>query len=135
MIGARCWKNVVIFIQTILSFELSRKVIGSNESEDQKNVIKAVKTLYEPRQNVIKLFDNYSRMVSEAKYKAKRGKELKILGHKQMLQRLSIALAQEKAGDTSANLLNETRQIIYPLYREQKFTKKVYNNKMNSVKL
>ena len=32
---------------------------------------------------------------------------------KQMLQRLPIALAQVKAGDTSENLLNEIRQIIY----------------------
>ena len=30
-----------------------------------------------------------------------------------MLQRLPIALAQIKAGNTSDNLLNETRQIIY----------------------
>ena len=31
---------------------------------------------------------------------------LKILTHKQMLQRLLIALAQVKAGNTSENLLN-----------------------------
>ena len=30
-----------------------------------------------------------------------------------MLQRLSIALAQIKAGNVSKNLLNETNQIIY----------------------
>ena len=30
-----------------------------------------------------------------------------------MLQRLPIALAQVKPGNTSENLLNETRQIIY----------------------
>ena len=34
-----------------------------------------------------------------------------------MLQRLPIALAQIKAGNTSDNLLNEIRQIIYSLYR------------------
>ena len=45
MIETRRLKNVVIFIQTILSFVLSRKVIGSNKLEDQKSVIKAVKTL------------------------------------------------------------------------------------------
>ena len=52
-----------------------------------------------------------------------------------MLQRLSIALAQAKAGNTSENLLNEIRQIIYSFYREKKVTKKVYNNIMNSIKL
>ena len=74
-------------------------------------------------------------MVSEAKYKAKQGKGLKILRSKQILQRLSIALAQVKAGNTSENLLNEIRQIIYSLYQEKEITKKVYNNIMNSIKL
>ena len=38
-----------------------------------------------------------------------------------MLQRLPIALAQVKAGDTSENLLNEKRQIIFSLYREKNY--------------
>ena len=42
---------------------------------------------------------------------------VKILTPKQMLQRLLIALAKVKAGNTSENLLNETRQIIYSLYQ------------------
>ena len=33
-----------------------------------------------------------------------------------MLEILPIALAQAKAGNTSKNLLNEIRQIIYSLY-------------------
>ena len=41
-----------------------------------------------------------------------------------MIQRLPVALAQVKAGNTSENLLNETRQIIYSLYREKEVTKK-----------
>ena len=41
-----------------------------------------------------------------------------------MLQRLPIALAQVKAGNTSENLLNEIRQIIYSLYRTKEITKK-----------
>ena len=52
-----------------------------------------------------------------------------------MLQRLPIALAQVKAGNTSKNLLNEIRQIIYSLYQAKEFTKNVYNNIMNSIKL
>ena len=52
-----------------------------------------------------------------------------------MLQRLPISLAHVKAGNTSENLLNELRQIIYSLYREKEVTKKVYNNIMNSIKL
>ena len=45
-----------------------------------------------------------------------KGKGLRILNSKQMLQRLPIALAQVKAGTTSKNILNEVRQIIYSLY-------------------
>ena len=52
-----------------------------------------------------------------------------------MLQRLPIALAQVKAGNTSENLLNEIRQIIYFLYQEKNVTKKVYSNITNSIKL
>ena len=52
-----------------------------------------------------------------------------------MLQRLPIALAQVKAGNTSGNLLHEIRQIIYSLYQTKEITKKVYNSIMNSIKL
>ena len=41
-----------------------------------------------------------------------------------MLQRFPVALAQVKAGNTSENLLNEIRQIIYSLHREKEVTKK-----------
>ena len=52
-----------------------------------------------------------------------------------MLQRLPIALAQVKAGNTSEDFLNEIRQIIYYLYRAEQITKKVYGKIMNSLKL
>ena len=52
-----------------------------------------------------------------------------------MLQRLPIALAQVKAGNTSENLLNEIRQIIYPLHQAKQITKKVYNNITSSIML
>ena len=42
--------------------------------------------------------------------KEKQGKRLKLLTPKQMLQRLPIALAQVKAGNTFENFLNEIRQ-------------------------
>ena len=52
-----------------------------------------------------------------------------------MFQRLPIALAQLRAGNTSENFLNEIRQIIYFLYRAKEITKKAYNNIMNSIKI
>ena len=48
-----------------------------------------------------------------------------------MFQRLIMAVGQVKAGNTSENLLNEIRQIIYSLYRIKEITEKVYNNIMH----
>ena len=60
---------------------------------------------------------------------------LEIVTPKQMIQRLPIALARVKVGNTSENLLNEIRQIIHSLYQAKKITKKVYNNIMDSIKV
>ena len=81
------------------------------------------------------MFDDFSRIVSEAKYKTEDGEGLKVITPKQMLQRLPITLVQVKAGNTSEKLLNEIRQIMYSLYRAKEITKKVYNNIINSVKV
>ena len=56
--------------------------------------------------------------------KQQKGKGLKILTPKHMVQRLPIAIAQVITGNTSENLLNEIRQIIYSLYRVKEITKK-----------
>ena len=56
-----------------------------------------------------------------------KGRGLKILTPKQMFQRLSIALAHVKASNTYEKLLNEIRQIIYPLNQEREVTRKVCN--------
>ena len=48
--------------------------------------------------------------------KEKQGKGLKILTPKQMIQRIPIVSTKVKAGNTSENLLNEIRKIIYFLY-------------------
>ena len=59
-------------------------------------------------------------MILEAKRLAKQEETgLKILTPKQMLQSLSIALAQIKAGNNSEDLLNEIRQIVYSLYQSK----------------
>ena len=70
-----------------------------------------------------------------AKHRSIHGEILKILTPKQMLQRLPIAFAQIKAGNTSENVLNGIRQIIYSLHWAKEITKKVDNNIMNSIKL
>ena len=105
----------------------------------QSYTIKNVKTLYDSRQKIIYLFNNYSKIKSEFIYRSKqnetKGKGLKILTPKQMLPRLPIALAQVKVGNNSESLLNEIRQIVYSLYQSEQITKKVYNNIIKSINI
>ena len=81
------------------------------------------------------MFNEYSSIGSEAKYKTKYEEVLKILIPKQMIQTWPIAPPRVKAGSTSENLLNEIRKIIHSLYQAKEITKKVYNNIMNSIKV
>ena len=69
------------------------------------------------------------------KVKVKEATWLRILTPKQMFQRLTIALAQGKTGNTSESLLNETRKMIHSFYRANKIAKKVHNNIRNSIKV
>ena len=89
--------------------------------------------LHKARNEAIKFYDNYSSMMSEAKYRATKGTGLKILTPKQILQRLPIALVQVKAGNNSESLLNKIRQIVYSLYQSKQITKKVYNSIIKSI--
>ena len=88
---------------------------------------------YKERNEATKFYDDYSLMMSEAKNEATKGTGLKILTLKQLLQRLSIAPAQVKAGNNSESLLNEIRQSIYSLYQSKQITKQVYNNIIKSI--
>ena len=104
-----------------------------NRSKEQDNVINNVANLYESRQKLIQMFNDYPGEKSRRIYEPKQGKGLKILTPNQMLKRLPIALAQISAGNNSEILLNEIRQIVYSLYRGKEITKKVYNNIIKSI--
>ena len=65
---------------------------------------------------------------NEQKQKKIEGKGSKILTPSQMLSRLSISLAQLKAGNNSKKLKNEIRQLLYSLYRSKKLTKQIYKS-------
>ena len=62
------------------------------------------------------------------KIQKQQGSGLKILPPNQMLSRLSIILAQLKAGNNSEELKNEIRQLLYSLYRSKKLTKQLYKS-------
>ena len=63
--------------------------------------------LYKLGDSIIKLFNDYSSVVFELIHKAAKGKGIKTLTTKQKLQRLLIAFAQFKVGNTSKSLLNK----------------------------
>ena len=65
---------------------------------------------------------------------SKKGEGLKILTNKQLLNRLPILLAQIEAGNNSNKLKNETRQILYSLYRSKALIKTVYNKLIKSIR-
>ena len=122
-----------------MQFQMESKLnsvkIGGNKSNKQLSEIENITNFYKLRQEVIKFHNNYFMMLDKAEYGLKHGKCRKILTLKQLLQRLQIPLAQANAGNTSENVLNEIRRIIYSLYWEKEVNKKVNNKIMNSKKL
>ena len=119
------------FLNKLSNIKIGKKTI------EQKETINNLEKFYKSREEVINFFRDYIEMLSDANYDSKqnetKGKGLKILTPKQMLQRLPIALAQVKAGNNSESLLNEIRQIVYYLYQLKQITKKVYNNTIKSI--
>ena len=105
-----------------------RNIYASKETPKQKEVISNLEKSYNSREEVTNFFRDYIEMLSDANYDARKnetkGKGLKILTLKQMLQRLPIALSQVKAGNNSEGLLNEIRQIVYSLYQSNKSLRK-----------
>ena len=118
-------------------FEYLKTIRRGNRNNEQKKTLANINLHFNARDSAIKFIEDYGSMILEAKKLAREheGTGLKILTPNQMLERLSIALAQIKAGINSESLLNEIRQIVYSLYRSKEITKKVYNNIINSIKV
>ena len=91
-------------------------------------MINNIEKFYKSREEIINFFSDYIEMLSNANYDAKqnetKGTGLKILTPKQMLQTLTIALAQVKAGNNSESLLNEIEQIVILCINQSKSLKK-----------
>ena len=123
--------------QIEISIDLGRIKQGDpkDKSPEQKKTINNIKNLYNSREKVVRIFNDYAKNMPRNIYKLKQGTGLKILTPKQMLKRLQIALAQIKAGYNSEILLNEIRQIVYSLDQSKEITKKVYNNIIKSIKV
>ena len=107
-------------IENIADFSNKSRRRLKKDNDEKENTSYSINDFHEDWQLIINAFR--SRVFSVKQIK---GKGLTILTPKEMYQRLPIALAQVKAGNTSKNLLNEMRQIIYCLYRGREITKKV----------
>ena len=67
-----------------------------NRPEEQEKTINNIENLYNSREEVVKMFNNYDKNISRNIYDSKQeGTGLKILTPKQMLQRLSIVFAKK----------------------------------------
>ena len=86
-------------------------------SQDEKETEKADKILEIVEEIII--FNRENRKQQDS--------GLKILTPNQMLSRLSITLAQLKAGINSENLKNLVRKLLYSLYRSKR-TKQLYKS-------
>ena len=113
------------FMDNVVKFEYykSEKEPGS-VSPNQERIRRYVKSL----KHTVDLYN-----LKSSSDTSKKGKGLKILTNKQMLNRLPILLTQIQAGNNSIKLKNETRQILYSLYRSKALTKTVYNKLIKSV--
>ena len=100
-------------LQNVFKLDLSVISRGRYKSGEQKSVLENIKLFYESQEPVIKLINDYFSIVSEAKYKTIHGEGSKISTPNQILQILSIALAQVKVGKASENLLNEINYIFF----------------------
>ena len=114
------------FMDDVIKFEYyeAEKEPGS-VSPNQKKLRRYVKSL----KDTVDLYN-----LKSGSDTSKKGEGLKILTNKQMLNRLPILLAQIEAGNNSNKLKNETRQILYSLYRSKALTKTVYNKLIKSIR-
>ena len=115
------------------------KTISSEENKAQVNAIKnrlanlmeAVKrspTSYADKNRNRNNMLEIAKLILEFNQLNQSGQRLKILTPNQMLSTLPISLAQLKAGKNSEKLKNETRQLLYSLYRSKALTKKIYKS-------
>ena len=89
-------------LENIVKFNNKSKSKTKEGKNKKRNTFDSVNAIYEGKELNLNAFKSRIFPIKE-----KYGKESKILSPKQLLQRLPIALAQIKAGNTSENLLIE----------------------------
>ena len=109
---------------TKFEYYKSKKEPGSVSPNPPKKIIRYAKSL---KDIVVFYKPQLGNVMS------KKGEGLNILTNKQMLNHLPILLAKIEAGNNPNKLKNETRQILYSLYRSKALTKTVCNKLIKSI--
>ena len=93
--------------------------------KDLNNEINEMSEKERENERVGKVIEIVKRILAYIKQQNQQGEGIKILTPNQMLSRLPISLAQLEAWNNSNKLKNETRQLLYSLYRSKNMTKQV----------
>ena len=105
------------FLENIVEFNDKPRPRKKENTEKTRNTFDSVNAFCECRELTLNAFEQGIFPI-----KAMKDEKLEILTPKQMLQKLPIALSQVKTGNTSENLLNEVKQMIYSFYQEKEIT-------------
>ena len=118
-----------------MSFRKNTKQRSQEKKREKEIVLENLYKFWKGRENVLNAFESkiFLTKPKGAGILNPDNSKLKILTHKEMLQRLPIALEQVETGNNSESLLNEIRQIICSLYQSKQITKKLYNNLIKSI--
>ena len=104
-----------------MNFRKNTKPRNQEKKQEKEIVLENLHNFLECREKILDALESkiFSIKSRAAGILNPNNSKLKILTHKQMLQRLPIALAQVKAGNNSESLLNEIRQIVFSLYQSK----------------
>ena len=104
-----------------MNFKSKIKPQNPEKRQQKKDILQNLHALFDGKERGFDAFDSgifpIKIEATPLSEKVSNHSNLKILTPKQVLQILPIAVVQVKADNTSENLLNKIRQIIYSLYR------------------
>ena len=96
--------------------------------KDLKEEIKKMSEVEIENENPELIVEIVEKIFKFNKQNQQKGQSRKILTPNQMLSRLPISLSQLQAGNNSEKLKNETKQLLYSLYRSKSMTEQIYKS-------
>ena len=125
--------NVLITRLNVGLKRLENDINNMSEDEVQNKKLDYLRDSVRKIVDASQKLDDMSDLESEeSAVQIQQGQGLKITPQ-QMITRLTILLAQLKAGKNLQKLKNEIRQMLYHLYRSKNLSKTIYNHLMNNI--